>query len=186
MNLDLIQIVPFHRYRQYVKIYDRHILSQLEHIAYNHQYVNFDDQFDIKKAEPDLYQRAFLHLVTETAFDYPHNSYGEKTFKPIASMRPFILITVPKALKELHDLGFKTFNQWWDEGYDDIVDPISRLIKVIEVTKEICAMSMTDIKKMCLEMSDVLEHNHYHYFQTFRAQEIDRFELSCRQNLLPR
>ena len=41
----------------------------------------------------------------------------EKTYKPIAFMQPFILVAAAGSLRHVQDMGFKTFNEFWDESY---------------------------------------------------------------------
>jgi len=43
----------------------------------------------------------------------------EKTFKPIGMSHPFMVVACKNHLKNLHNLGFKTFGDHIDESYDD-------------------------------------------------------------------
>ena len=47
---------------------------------------------------------------------------SEKTWKPIMVGHPFIMVGNKNNLKFLKDLGYKTFDKWIDESYDDIED----------------------------------------------------------------
>ena len=46
---------------------------------------------------------------------------------------PFIVVASPKYLDYLKKLGFKTFNKWWDESYDNIIDENKRKQKIKEI-----------------------------------------------------
>ena len=42
----------------------------------------------------------------------------------------------PQSLKVLKKQGFKTFDKWWDESYDDEFDFHKRMDKIVEVMEE--------------------------------------------------
>jgi hypothetical protein len=54
----------------------------------------------------------------------------EKTFKAIATERPFMLYAPSGSLDMLKKEGFKTFDSWIDESYDktDIIEEKQKLI----------------------------------------------------------
>jgi hypothetical protein len=87
--------------------------------------------------EPEWYDQTYFTLAVETAVDklqdilkettgqrreeYPCELFvTEKTFKPIAFQHPFIIIGMPGTLKFLHDNGFETYENIFDETYDTI------------------------------------------------------------------
>lgn len=86
---------------------------------------------------PWIYTESYFTVVSETLF-YERGVYmSEKTFKPIAHCHPFIIVSKEGTLKYLKELGFKTFDDLWDESYDDIDDDSERLIKVFELILEL-------------------------------------------------
>lgn len=184
--MNLITVQPFDRINDKLIIHDAKLLYLLQSITKTFQYSNFEDSYDVQQADSLLHQRAFLHVVTETIYDYPHNSYGEKTFKPIVNFRPFILVSIPGALADLQCAGFKTFSQWWDEGYDQIQDPIDRMLCIVNLVTDIANKPLAVVKQMCHDMQEVLVHNHTHYYQTFQSQELKKFDQLCKLNLQPR
>ncbi len=106
---------------------------------------------------------SFLHVVTETMFWDERTHLTEKIFKPIVAKQPFVLVGCANNLEYLRSYGFKTFDRWWDEGYDSITDPNKRLDAVIDIIDKICKLSLTDLEDMLKEMQEVLEHN-YNWF----------------------
>jgi hypothetical protein len=127
-------------------------------------------------------QKSFLYVCTETVFEYPHAYISEKSFKGITAKRPFIILGAPGTLSLLKLYGFKTFNDWWDESYDDEHSVDLRLTKVYNIVKEICNLSVNSLQSLCKEMSPTLEYNFNHY-DTFRQQQLQQFETSCINNL---
>ena len=102
---------------------------------------------------------SFLFVVTETEFWSRKCHLTEKIFKPIITMQPFVLLGPARNLEYLRRYGFKTFNQWWDESYDLIEDPIQRLFAVNDIIEKICSLSFKDLESMMEEMQETLLHN---------------------------
>ena len=71
---------------------------------------------------------------------------------------PFIVQGPQKFLHRLHNMGFKTFDSWWDEGYQ-LDTPDYQLEVIKEVILDISTKSITDLSTMYKEMQPVLEHN---------------------------
>lgn len=103
--------------------------------------------------------RSFCYIVNETKFGQPFGYFSEKTINSMACLRPFVIVAPPYSLKYLKALGFKTFDQWWDESYDLIEDHEQRLLAIFKVIDYIESKSLEELKTMYLEMEEVLEHN---------------------------
>ena len=106
--------------------------------------------------------------------------------KPIMNFRPFVLLCVPGALQELKDLGFKTFSDWWNEDYDQIVDPTQRLYAILDIVKWVCNQELDDLKQLMEQMRPTLEHNYQHYYNSLLSDQIKKFDQACCDNLKPR
>lgn len=109
------------------------------------------------------YEDMFLDLVTETVFNYPYPFISEKVMRPIVIGRPFLLFGAPGTLEWLHDLGFQTFDQYWSEQYDNIIDPNDRFIELCNIIKSINNYSITECQNMLTSMQAILAHNQQHY-----------------------
>jgi hypothetical protein len=102
---------------------------------------------------------SFLHIVTETCFWEKKKHLTEKIFKPIVLKQPFVLLGCANNLSYFKEYGFKTFNKWWDESYDECQDPMQRIEMVTNIVEEICRKSDEELEKMLIEMEEILEHN---------------------------
>lgn len=103
---------------------------------------------------------SFLHIVTETCYWEKKHHLTEKIFKPIIARQPFVLLGPANNLAYLKSYGFRTFDRWWDESYDQIQNPIHRLQAVVEIVKNICSLNDRDLTDLLHEMRDTLEHNY--------------------------
>jgi hypothetical protein len=81
----------------------------------------------------EYYSQVNYITVSETLFTENKKHLSEKIFKPIAAGKPFILAAGVNNLQYLKNYGFDTFNQLWDEDYDNIVDPKERIEKMFNL-----------------------------------------------------
>lgn len=134
--------------------------------------------------EFDLWKSGLWHIVTETVFYYNKLHLTEKIFKPIVAQRPFLLAAAPGNLAYLKSYGFKTFDTWIDESYDNIVDNDQRLQAIVDQVYKLCSMSDRELRIMHSEMMPVLEHNFTHLYSNFKQvivnELVDNFENSVR------
>ena len=112
----------------------------------------------------DQYYYGFLknvgvYVVSETVFNHPHPYFSEKTVSALLSNRPFIIIGPHGSLRALKQKGYKTFSDMFDESYDNIVDPSSRMESIFELVKDINTRSLDEIKENVLKCQDKLSHN---------------------------
>jgi len=125
-----------------------------------------DDQHQAKPYQKDV----FCSIVCETYFKshepirrgdiVNHPIFiTEKTDKCFSIGNPFIMVTVPHYLKKLKELGFKTFDKWWDESYDDIVDDNERIEYIYELISEINSWTIEKCEKVYEEMIPTLNYN---------------------------
>lgn len=106
------------------------------------------------------YQSSLISVVTETNFENNDIFNTEKIFKPMVHRHPFILVGPYKSLAHLREMGYKTFNDFWDESYDDIEDPRERLVKIVEVCKDIQNWSQNDRRTFFYKSMIITTHNY--------------------------
>ena len=117
--------------------------------------------------------QCYFNVVTETHLDQDSTRmfYSEKTFKPITCLQPFILVGQPFSLKYLKDMGFKTFSDFIDESYDETINNVERLDKIIDVVKKIYSMSQAELNDMLYNMLPILEWNYYQNIYISNSQD---------------
>ena len=107
----------------------------------------------------DICFESFFYNESETL------SLTEKIFKPIINFQPFIFVATKGSLNLLRDLGFKTFEGFIDESYDNIENNDKRLFAAYEQIKKLCSMSKEEIHNWYWSMEEILIHNHNHLLQ---------------------
>lgn len=107
---------------------------------------------------PDWYDDTYFSAVVETYQQGVCNWLSEKTFKACAYYHPFLLIGQHHTLKRLKQLGFETYDNIFDESYDDIVEFDIRFDSVIQNIKNFSTTSYDT------QTQQKLKHNHFHFF----------------------
>ena len=115
---------------------------------------------DSENTTRSYYENSLVSIVTETTFRDASVALTEKTFKPFKQKHPFILIAGPDALKFLHSLGFKTFNEFWSEDYDEQGGPEDRMRRIMSVMEEISKWTPEQIIDFRRRVKPILEHNY--------------------------
>lgn len=114
-----------------------------------------------------------VFVVTETWWnEKPLPILTEKTFKSIALKMPFILLAQPHSLSKLKEDGYQTFNELWDESYDNEKDETKRFKKVCALVKKLCSMSDTDFINMIKKSKSIVDHNYNILKNNTKDQEI--------------
>ncbi len=144
------------------------LLSQCKKFYKKHHY-KLDDNYnnlinlEINQTLDNFIKESFVHLVTETRYTTPMQNISEKTVRSIIAKRPFILAGSPGSLKLLRDLGFKTFNRWWSEDYDNEFNHHKRLEMIYNLINDILDADKQKLKNMLNEMQDILDYNYNVY-----------------------
>lgn len=112
----------------------------------------------------EYYSKCFCAIINESEFYRPTPVVTEKTINAIKAGRPFIIVGAPHCLEYLQNLGFKTFNDFWDEGYDTELDHISRLTKIIDIINNIDQLTIEELQQLYDTMLPLIKHNFNHLF----------------------
>jgi hypothetical protein len=62
-------------------------------------------------------------------------------------------------LAQLQSFGFKTFDQWWDESYDQEQDLHQRIKKVVKELERLSKLNVNQLKHLRTGMKSTVEHN---------------------------
>jgi hypothetical protein len=113
---------------------------------------------------PSWYDYTYCSLVVETFQNTP-TFITEKSYKPMAYFHPFMIIGGPGTLSFLKQAGFETFENLFDESYDEVIDLYHKL-KIIKSN-----LSMIDMHNYDKLTQDKLNYNHQRFFNTTLVSE---------------
>jgi hypothetical protein len=112
---------------------------------------------------PD-YATSGIEIVLETLFDDSRLHLTEKTLRPIACSKPFLLMAAPGSLQYLRQYGFQTFAGLLDESYDTVQNPRQRLQAVIKEMSRISALPQQEKIQLFSALNQIAEQNKHHFF----------------------
>lgn len=169
---------------------NEHVIQQLEYIFYNYPEYKKNYEFAkthdfLKSVELDVtleenrateytrgfYKNTFCSLTSETLVSSDTLFFSEKTFKPIYNLQPFLFLGNPFSLKKLKEMGYRTFDKWWDESYDEETDYLKRIKKISAIMEEICTWSHEKCIKVTQEMEETLIHNFNNFLNNTRYED---------------
>ncbi len=115
---------------------------------------NFDEAAD-----------SLVYVPTETVYFGRRLHLTEKTFKAIALEMPFVLMAPAGSLEYLRSYGFRTFGDIFDESYDEEIDDIQRVEKVVKVLKDLDNLSLNEKQSIHRACLPIVEHNYNHFYR---------------------
>lgn len=109
-----------------------------------------------------FYQSTSFSVVTETYFYEKENGIciTEKTFRPMCYHQPFIVLARPGHLDAIRSLGYKTFNDIFDESYDKEENDANRMLMVVNEIEKLCKMPIDQFRDKMNQCKDICEHNY--------------------------
>ena len=146
-----------------------------------HDGVNAEIENPVDDTSHEKFMQSYIHIVAETFQDYDPNRlfFSEKMFKPMRYMQPFILLGEPYSLAKLKDLGYKTFSDYWDESYDEILDDELRLKAALDTAKKLIDMGHGALHELTQQTLPILRHNLAHLsYRSLMQDEQYKVELS--------
>jgi len=133
----------------------------------------------------DDYKNSFLSLVSETLTSTDTIYLSEKIFKPIMVGHPFMLISSKNSLKKLKEFGYKTFDKWWDESYDECDTYHDRITMISDELLKLKNKSTSELLELRNDMLDVIKHNQQLYKKRINeTEELDNIIKNIYKNLL--
>jgi hypothetical protein len=141
--------------------------------VYGQSNVQFDDRYYIDRIVDKVYKDTWVTVVSEPIFADSDNALfiSEKTFKPIACMHPFIILGARGSLQAVRDMGYKTFDGFIDESYDNL-STFERIDAIIKELKRIDAIE--DKLSWFNGMKDIIEYN-YNVFHNSKGDQARAF-----------
>ena len=116
-----------------------------------------------------------IEVVLETLFDDARWHLTEKTLRPIACGKPFILAATPGSLQYLRNYGFETFDGLIDESYDAILDSGERLDAVVKEMKRIAELDSNTKHTLYTKLHEISKRNQQRFFNGLFDQVIQEY-----------
>ena len=135
-------------------------LNNLPKIEIDTQNLKDTEGFDTSfSSDWKHYQETYLSIVSETLYDGKLYFFSEKICKPLINLHPFILMSTPHSLQKLRKFGFKTFDGFIDESYDEEENNLKRMQMIFDELDKFRNKSDKELKDWWKEILPILEHN---------------------------
>ena len=96
---------------------------------------------DIMSHLPEVYSQICFDVCMEAYQEGPHQAISEKTLKPMVNLVPTIIWGTPGINTVLlSQLGFKTYEDWFDLSFDNELDTEKRLQMLFLEINRVCSM----------------------------------------------
>lgn len=110
------------------------------------------------------YSNTGIEVVLETLFDDQRLHLTEKTLRPLACGKPFMLAATPGSLQYLKEYGFKTFSPYIDETYDTLQDPLARLKHIILEMQRLASLDQIEKSHLYTQINQIAKFNQSRFF----------------------
>lgn len=134
------------------------------------------DEFNFH-LKPEVFYNSKIHFTVESEY-YPKDKeehyfdnmihLSEKTYRNISFGLPFVLISTKNSLKCLKEFGFKTFDNFIDESYDNMDDDI-RMEYAIDSGIKLLEFYDTQVMKDIIEYNKKLIYDDVHMKNVFES-----------------
>ena len=142
---------------------------------------SYDEMLDMCPGIQKFFKDSAMGVITETGYEtseninhlipdgklalsnipfLEHYMMSEKTCKFLAAKRPFILVGRTHGLRDLRQMGFKTFSPFINESYDEIQNDQDRIQAIALEVERLCKMDLHEFAKVKLECEKIAQHNY--------------------------
>ena len=118
----------------------------------------------------EQYLDTWFSLVSETVFESSASFRTEKFYKPIIAGHPFVVCANTGFYKDLHNLGFRSFNHLIDESFDVIINGKDRIDRLVDTVKWLCQQDLVEFWQAAREVCLYNQH---------RALELHNSQHQC-------
>lgn len=121
--------------------------------------------------------QSFLHVVSETISTSYYPFVTEKFLYSVVTRGLFLGNAAPGWHSYLEKYyGFKRFTKLFDYTFDNVTNPIERLIKLLDMISKFSNLSKTDWQDLYLLEQDTIEYNYDHYFSGAYIKQLKLYE----------
>jgi len=149
-----------------VRLYRKFISSDLEfnNNVFTFDYSRFEHTSNIQVLEKQI-TSSFVHVVSETMADSYYPFVTEKFLYSVVTRGLFVAFAQHGWHSHLEEFyGFKKYDKIFDYAFDDIANPIKRLITMIEMIIKFKSMTTDELMDLYHMEQDTIEYNYDLYF----------------------
>jgi hypothetical protein len=135
--------------------------SSLDGRTIRDQYGDPGNHFVHNRSMISHYHRFNIELVCESYTLGQTFFPTEKTARPIAGTRPWIIYAAPGYIQNLKRMGFRSFDTVWDESYDQLEGP-ARWSAMKVIIQHIINLDPTELNSVLAQAHAIALYNRMH------------------------
>jgi hypothetical protein len=152
------------QHRFFRKFFFTDTSQEFFHTIYSFGHFRFEHAHNIHNLEHQL-TSSFLHIVSETMATSYYPFVTEKFLYSVVTRGLFLAYAQPGWHDHLERYyGFRKYNHIFDYRFDDIQNPVERLIELMSMIAKFSVLSSDDWRDLYEMESDTIEYNYDHYF----------------------
>ena len=170
--LYLNKAIRDHRLKLYNRLQESDLLANSIYTFWSFDNpIRLDKKYELPGIDPKDYPRfgkdqditelPYIDTVCSIVSETNDNDYEvfmtEKIWKPIMAQHVFVVHGNYLYLQKLKEMGFKTFNNYFDESYDLEQDPNKRIDKIVSLCADLKQKNWQDIY---LQTKALRQHNY--------------------------
>jgi hypothetical protein len=115
----------------------------------------------------DLVKDTYFCISTETLRESDNGNMCNFSEKVMLGwiLQPTIIVGTFGVVKHLKSLGFESYDELFDESYDDIVETPKRLVNVMNEVERVCKMPEDELKSIYSDLLPKVIHNQHKIFE---------------------
>lgn len=138
----------------------KHLPAFMPAVSYRRQTRIIPAEIEGPEGTPlSLVRETMIEFVLESDYLHWFDRFTEKTLKPVATHRPFIVFGPAGVLEKLRELGFRTFDGVINEAYDRIENPQDRLNACLDALETVFQSDPLAFKRAVMP---ICAHNQRH------------------------
>lgn len=115
--------------------------------------------YDYNDTLTQLYQDIFVDVVVESHVKGRTFFPTEKVVRSMWMKKPFVVFASRDFLDYLHQMGFRSFSDFWPEIYDGY-EGKDRMIRIITLLDSLAQKTTDELFEMYMQMQFTLDHNY--------------------------
>jgi hypothetical protein len=125
------------------------------------QYTDANSHFVHNRSMLAHYDKFNIELVCESCTLGQTFFPTEKTARPIAGTKPWLIYAAPGYIQHLKRMGFRSFDSVWDESYDQLEGP-ARWSAMRQVIQRLIDLDAAQLNDLLSQAHEIARYNHQH------------------------
>jgi hypothetical protein len=144
--------------------YDINSMSRVANLIENFNFGGIDytpmgNLFTYDTPLNSLYENILVDIISEPNIKGNTFFPTEKLVRPILLKKPFIAMASKNYLEYVRQMGFHTFNEFWDETYDGY-EGSERYLKILSLISTLASKSKKELYDLYNFMQFQIDHNY--------------------------